>query len=110
MGAPPGAPGAIEGAAPTTTPDDLETRPRPGQPDVTPRARFRTPRATHRQGAQHKHHPERPSRDEDILLSLPPPLITQSRRLAPLSSLCPNTLPVCSGRPTAGRKHCLHVI
>jgi hypothetical protein len=38
MGAPPGAPGAIEGAAPTTTPADLETRPRPGQPDVTPRA------------------------------------------------------------------------
>lgn len=37
MGAPPGAPGAIEGAAPTTT-TDLETRPRPGQPDVTPRA------------------------------------------------------------------------
>jgi len=38
MGAPPGAPGAIEGAAPTTAPADLETRPRPGQPDVTPRA------------------------------------------------------------------------
>ena len=38
MGAPPGAPGAIEGPAPTTTPTDLETRPRPGQPDVTPRA------------------------------------------------------------------------
>ena len=38
MGAPPGAPGAIEGAAPTTAPTDLEARPRPGQPDVTPRA------------------------------------------------------------------------
>lgn len=38
MGAPPGAPGAIEGPAPTTTPTDLETRPRAGQPDVTPRA------------------------------------------------------------------------
>ena len=38
MGAPPGAPGAIEGPAPTTAPADLETRPRPGQPDVTPRA------------------------------------------------------------------------
>ena len=38
MGAPPGAPGAIEGPAPTTAPADLEMRPRPGQPDVTPRA------------------------------------------------------------------------
>ena len=38
MGAPPGAPGAINGPAPTTAPADLEMRPRPGQPDVTPRA------------------------------------------------------------------------
>jgi len=102
MGAPPGAPGAIEGAAPTTTPGDLETRPRPGQPDVTPRAvttdlpaiipvttvprgtldlprhlnntqipaRFRAPRTSHGQGAQHERHPEGPYRDEDVLLSL----------------------------------------
>ena len=35
--APPGAPGAAEGAVPTIAPADLETRPRPAQPDVTPR-------------------------------------------------------------------------
>ena len=38
MDTPPGAPGAIVGAAPTTAPKDLETRPRPVQPEVTPRA------------------------------------------------------------------------
>ena len=38
MGAPPGTPGAIEGAAPATAPADLEARLWPGQPDVTSRA------------------------------------------------------------------------
>jgi hypothetical protein len=38
MGAPPGAPGAIDGTTPVTAQDDVETRMRGGPPDVTPRA------------------------------------------------------------------------